>query len=178
MREPPEAADLDRFGERDVAELMERVQQLIEPKLKRPQDLPEVMRELRMEVTMSGPIPSPGALQAYGKVDEDLPARIVVMAEKEQGFRHEMGRREMAIAESVTETDGKALLRGQAAGIAVVVGLLAGGIAALWEGRLEAGYTAFASAILAYVASWVTGKRPSSQQVEPKKDQMQERAKK
>tara|TARA_Y100001933_G_C18939557_1_gene538943 strand:+ start:570 stop:1178 length:609 start_codon:yes stop_codon:yes gene_type:complete len=53
----------------------------------------------------AGPLPSPQHLAQYGEIRSDLPERIVAMAEREQSFRHEMGREASAYQKSQGELD-------------------------------------------------------------------------
>jgi uncharacterized membrane protein len=174
--EPRVPEELDELNQRDASQLLERFAELIEPKLKRAEDLPAVMREVQMTVTMSGPLPPPGVLGAYGDVSDDVPNRIIVMAEKEQSFRHEMGRREMGIAETANDTNNKALLRGQGFGVGIVLALVGVGVVALWTGRLEAGWTAFASGIAIHFAGVVAGRRQDAPKPSAKREQPREKS--
>ena len=49
--------------------------------------------------SFSGPLPPPEVLEGYERVQVGLAARIMEMAEREQGHQHEIARQQIALAE-------------------------------------------------------------------------------
>ena len=105
----------------------------------------------RIETTTSlwaGPVPDPRTLEEFEQILPGSADRLVVMAEKEQAYRHEIGRRRLAI-----------ITRGQWLGFAIgVLGLAGAVVVALsvdpWAGA------ALGGASLAAIVGAFLARRP------------------
>jgi uncharacterized membrane protein len=88
----------------------------------------------------SGPLPPPAELKEYDHVSPGLGERIVVMAEKEQDFRH-------ADATRVRQMQEKILPRGQIFGFVLSLAIILGGILLIMFDKPTSGFISILAGI-------------------------------
>lgn len=109
-------------------------------------------------VSFSGPLPPPRMLQEYESVLPGLAERIVARAEKEQAFRHEMSRSQIAAAKDQYWHLATKTYLGQAGAFAIAMTAIGGGIWLLAAGKSAAGLGAIITALVALVAVFLGAK--------------------
>ena len=110
---------------------------------------PEVVaRMISVRAQFSGPLPAPETLRQYGEVMPGLDERIVSMAEREQGHRHDLDRSLVRI-----------FSRGQWLGFALGLISLAVGAYLSMQGHEGFGIAAFVGSVAVIAGSLLFGRR-------------------
>jgi uncharacterized membrane protein len=109
-----------------------------------------------------GPMPSPRALAEYGSVVPDLPERISGMAEKEQDFRHEMGRADRDIQRLSLTENARYSARALNIGGGLLGALFSMGFVLTVMGHDHVAEIIFGTCVLAIVGAFITRQIPRS----------------
>ncbi|HUE73515.1 MAG TPA: DUF2335 domain-containing protein [Pirellulaceae bacterium] len=114
--------------------------------------------EIREAYSFHGPMPPPQMLKEYNEALPGLAERIAVRAEKEQQFRHDITREQIADARRGQLFAAIKTYLGQILGFVVSMTAIGGGVWLLATGRSTAGLWAIVSAVAGLVAVFITGK--------------------
>lgn len=117
----------------------------------------DIVHEAMTSVSYQGPIPPPAMLRGYNDINPGIADRIIVMAEREQAFRHEWENKALA-------NDQKYAMTGLVAGWTTALGLAAG---ATFAGVYEA--TAVGVALAAASATGMVWKLVQGRSEEPRR---------
>lgn len=89
-------------------------------------ELVQVLRTIQIQ--HSGPLPTPAMLQQYNDVIPNGAERIMAMAEREQGHRHELERRDQKLMELSEQHEFQITQRGQLLAFGICLAVLAAAI--------------------------------------------------
>lgn len=106
---------------------------------------------MHIQKSHSGPLPDPDTLEQYSKIIDNGAERIMVMAEKEQSFRHSYN-------EKIATTHLNQIGRGQWFGFILSLLGIGGGIYLAFLGKDTAGVAVIITSIVALVGAFVFGK--------------------
>lgn len=134
----------------------------------------ELRRVVRaIQVTHSGPLPTPTDIERYDHLIPNGADRIMAMAEREQAHRHQMEEREQALLEQAERNDFIITKRGQAFGLGVCLAVLLAGIVLALAGHATVAAVLVGLDLVSLVAVFVAGRylpgppRPTSEPNEP-----------
>ncbi|MBI1900093.1 MAG: DUF2335 domain-containing protein [Planctomycetia bacterium] len=113
--------------------------------------------EVRQISEFSGPLPPPRMLAEYEKVKPGFADQIVKRSDKEQDFRHEMGRSQVKFENrSLTHRAGLGYTA-QLGALLLGMTALIGGIILGMNGQSAAGIAAIVTALATLTAAFITG---------------------
>jgi uncharacterized membrane protein len=155
----PSGAD---SAERQIAE---QIASKLPPGPIQPEQLAELFAqiislEVREISQFHGPLPPPKMLKEYGEINPAFSDRIMKRSEKEQDFRHEMGRGQLGLEQRKLSNSERKDQRGQWMAFGLAILAIGGGIW-LSAAKLEtAGLTTIITAVsglsVTFIASKVT----------------------
>lgn len=136
-----------------------------------PKDVKEKLLVAIAQYQFVGPLPPPGILEGYSKIDKSFPERIVKMAEKEQKHRHIQQKKhlneEIEIIKYGAETERIDLTRGQIFGFCIgIIAIIAGAITAILGQPIVGGFIGFGG-VAGLVSVFILGR---GKQVNKKKE--------
>ncbi|MFI3197143.1 MAG: DUF2335 domain-containing protein [Methylococcaceae bacterium] len=100
----------------------------------------------------SGPIPPPHILGDYDKVQEGFAERIIAMAEKEQGHRHDIEYQALSSEISIQK-------RGQIFALIVSMIILGGSMLLIYSGKEISGSVLAGSSLIGLAYLFITGRK-------------------
>ncbi|MFK5894467.1 MAG: DUF2335 domain-containing protein [Pseudomonadota bacterium] len=117
-----------------------------------PKDLKRVIKAASFSEHFSGPIPPPKILNQYEGVHEGLANRIVSMAEKEQGHRHDL---ESTALSGEIKKDS----RGQNYALFTSLSIIIGSIFLIYSGHEVSGSILVGSTLMGLAYIFITGRK-------------------
>lgn len=105
-----------------------------------------------------GPYPPPRTLAEYEQVLPGLANRIIERADREQAFRHEMGRAEDAYVKRAMNLEAAKVFSGQICGLIIALLAIGGGIWLLANDKATGGLAAIIGVLASLVIVFIAGK--------------------
>jgi uncharacterized membrane protein len=106
---------------------------------------------MQVQKSHSGPLPDAETLEHYARIIPNGAERVMVMAEKEQEFRH-------IYSDKVSYRQLNQISRGQIFGFSIAILGIGGGIFLSYEGKETTGLTTIISSMVLLAGAFITGK--------------------
>jgi uncharacterized membrane protein len=140
--------------------LVKRIQEKFPDATIRSEDVDEILHQIVQieKQEFSGPIPSPQMLAEYERILPGLARDIVDRANREQEYRHEVGRSNVDARRSGIRHAATQIYLGQGFAFIIAMTAIGGGIWLIGSGYSAGGLTSIISALAALVVAFITGK--------------------
>jgi uncharacterized membrane protein len=122
----------------------------------------------------SGPYPSPEMLAAYDDRFPGLGMMLIERTNKEQDFRHEMGRAETIHDNAVLNHIAKKTYLGQIGAFIIAMTCIVGGLILIWNDKGAAGLTSIIFALSSLLVAFLTGQLKGSNSSSDEEDDADE----